>query len=448
MNPRIVGTVLLPLHERLVGRRTFAMLAELERTQWWPREKLLDLQLARLRRLVETALTRTAAYGRLAGRDPSWRPESLDDLTRLPLLDKDTIRANLDGLCNRAAPGGVFRKTTGGSTGDPLVFYMDRQRQACDKAARLLTHRWWGVPPGAPEAYIWGSPIELEVKDKLKQWRDRLTNELMISAHDLSEHTIHAIVRRLHRFGPMSLYGYPSSLSQMCDLAADAGLPLGKIPVRAVFSTAEVLHDHFRKNIASAFRDAPVINNYGSREGGFIAHECPRGRMHIISEHVIVEVIQDGKPVAPGDEGEIVVTHLGNHAMPFIRYRTNDIGRLSIDTCPCGRGGLLMDVMLGRSNDFILTPDGRRLHGSALNYLVRDIVNIRQYQFVQESLTHMRLQLVLDGQLDPNVEDRLRKQLYLRLGRIIRFDVERVEKICPSKSGKFCYVISKISLAA
>lgn len=448
MNPRIVGAILLPLHERIMQRRTFQVYNELQKSQWWSREKIMAHQLARLRELVGVALTQTAAYGRLAGVDPDWRPESLDDLAKLPLLDKPTIRANLDGLCNRTVPGGLIRKTTGGSTGDPLVFYMDRQRQACDKAARLLTHQWWGLPPGTPEAYVWGSPIELNVNDKLKRWRDRLTNEWMISAHDLSETTIHTIVTRMRRFGPWSLYGYPSSLAQMCDLAADAGLPLGVIPVRAIFSTAEVLHDHFRKKIAATFPGAPVINNYGSREGGFIAHECPHGRMHVISEHVIVEIVVDGKSVAPGTEGEIVITHVGNHAMPFIRYRTNDIGRLATETCPCGRGGVVMNMLLGRSNDFILTPDGRRLHGSALNYLVRDIPTLRQYQFIQEALTSIRLLMVLEGELDPQIEERLRRQLYLRLGRIVRFDIERVDHISPSESGKFRYVISKVDLAA
>ena len=159
----------------------------------------------------------------------------------------------------------------------------------------------------------------------MRNLRDWLTNEMLLSAFDLAEQSVGLFVERLRCFRPKCIFGYPSSIALFAQMAERAGHDLARLGVAAVFCTAEVLYDHQKSTISRAFGGVPVVNGYGSREGGFIAHECPAGHMHITSENVIVEFIREGRPVAPGEDGEIVVTHLDNHAMPFIRYRTGDV---------------------------------------------------------------------------------------------------------------------------
>ena len=445
MNPYVVRHILLPLHERLLRRRTFRYYHDLEQSQWWATQKLRQLQLEKLRRLVSLALNKTAIYADLAGVDRCWLPESLEDLQRLPLLDKSIISAHREELVNRDVRGGPIRYNTGGSTGQPLIFYFDKRRQAYDKAARMRTHRWWGVEPGEKEAYIWGSPIELRKQDRLKQIRDWLTNELLLSAFDLSEQSIGWYVARLRRFKPKCLFGYPSSIALLCQLARRAGLDLAELPVKVIFCTAEVLYDHQRRIISETFGGIPVVNGYGSREGGFIAHECPEGRMHITSENVIVEIIKDNRPAKPREDGEIVITHLDNYAMPFIRYRTGDIGQPSNETCPCGRGLEVMKVVKGRSTDFIIAPDGRWVHGSAFGYVLRDIPGVLQYQIIQEDVDSIRILIVINDDFPPNGVEQIRESVVARLGSDVQVDVEQVSEITPDPSGKFRYVISWVA---
>ncbi|MHC4985289.1 MAG: XrtA system polysaccharide deacetylase [Planctomycetota bacterium] len=102
--------------------------------------------------------------------------------------------------------------------------------------------------------------------------------------------------------------------------------------------------------------------------------------MHITSENVIVEIVRDDQPVGPGEDGEIVVTQLDCHAMPFIRYRTGDVGSLSDEPCPCGRGLGVMNVVKGRSNDFLVAPDGHIVHGSAVHAALSGTVGIVRFQ--------------------------------------------------------------------
>jgi len=437
--------VLLPLHERLVRRRTFRYWHELETTQWWTPQRLRELQLAKLRSLVSTALCHTKAYAHLAELPTTWQPETLDDLHRLPLLDKRTISAHREELVNHAVLGGPIRYNTGGSSGEPLIFYFDKRRQAYDKAARMRTHRWFGIEPGDREVYIWGSPVELSGQDRLKRIRDWLTNEMLLSAFDLSEERIGWFVKRLRRFRPKALFGYPSSIALMCQLARKTNLSLQDLPLKAVFSTAEVLYDHQKTTISEALGGVPVVNGYGSREGGFIAHECPEGRMHITSENVIVEFLKGGQPVTPGEDGEIVVTHLDNYAMPFIRYQTGDVGQPSDEPCPCGRGLEVMKVLKGRTTDFVIAPDGRWVHGLALIYVVRDIPGVQQYQIVQEDVDAMTVRLVAGEGFPEDGEERIRQGIARRMGSEVKVSMEQADHIPQDPSGKFRYVISEVA---
>ena len=425
-------------------RSTFRYYREMMKSERWPTERLRAVQLKKLRELITMAASRTA-YARLARVASSWRPNTLEDLRGLPLLDKATISAHREELTNRDVPGGAIRYNTGGSSGEPLIFYFDKRRQAYDKAARMRTHQWFGIRPGDREAYIWGSPVELSRQDRLKNLRDWLTNEMLLSAFDLSEESVARFVQRLRRFRPACLFGYPSSISLMCQLAEKTGHKLADLPIQVVFCTAEILYDHQKQVISEAFGGVPVVNGYGSREGGFIAHECPAGRMHITSENVIVEFLKDGKPVAPGEDGEIVVTHLDNHAMPFIRYRTGDIGQPSAEICSCGRGLEVMKVVKGRSTDFIVTPDGRWVHGLGLIYVVREVPGVRQYQIIQDDVDAVRVLLVLDSDFPPDGEGRIREGLAKRLGSGVRVAVEPVTELRQDPSGKFRFVISKVA---
>ena len=442
MNCWVAGHILLPLHERLMRRKTFAYYRELLESQWWPSERLAELQLAKLRRLVDIFATRTA-YAKLAGIDSSFRPQGLDDLRRLPTLDKRFLNAHREDLTNPAVPGGPIRYNTGGSSGNPLIFHFDRRRQAYDKAARMRTHQWWDVGPGDREAYVWGSPVELKRQDRVKRVRDWLTNEMLLSAFDLSERNAGPFVAALRRFRPRSLFGYPSSIALLCQLTRRQGLRMDDLGVKVVFSTAEVLYDHQKQLIGETLGNVPVVNGYGSREGGFISHECPGGSMHLTEENLIVEFLQGDQPAPPGQDGEIVLTHLDNHAMPFIRYRTGDIGSALQGPCRCGRGLRRMNIIKGRTTDFIIAPDGRWVHGLALIYVVRALPGVRQYQIVQEDVNHLLVKLVLEETFPSDGPQQVIAGMQERLGRSVRVDVAAVDSIPTEASGKFSYVVSQ-----
>jgi len=444
MIPSIVRYVVHPLHERLLSRRTFAYLKELEASQWASPDELRGLRDSKLRALLVHAQSRTAFYRRRfarAGVDPT-RDEPWDALQRLPILSKPEIRESLDDMVWRDAPGGLFPYDTGGSSGDTLAFYFDRRRQGYDQAARIRSHRWFGVDAGDREAYLWGSPIETHRTNAVKCLRDALCNERLLSAFDMSPECMDGYLDDIERFRPACLFGYPSSLALLVDHARSRGRRMRLPQLRAVFVTGEVCYPHDREALESYFR-VPVADGYGSREVGFIAHECPEGNSHVTAENVIVEIVEDGRTVPPGETGEVVVTNLDAYAMPFIRYRTGDVGRLKAGRCACGRGLPMMDVVLGRSTDFLYLPDGNIKHGLSIIYPLRALGGVRSFRVMQDENYAVTVEVVCDERAARITLRSICERLRPVLGDEVELCVKKVERIGTSGSGKYRYVTSR-----
>ena len=444
---KLVSSVLFPLHERLKGHDSVAVRREMERTQWLRPEELRQLQLERLRRFLQEVREHVPAW-RERFADLDFDPGSLvslEELQRLPLTDKAFIRQNTEQLKADDARG-LARFNTGGSSGEPLIFYIGRERVSHDVAAKWRATRWWDVDIGDPEIVVWGSPIELGAQDRVRQVRDALLRTRLLPAFEMSEAKLDDFVRQIRRMRPRMLFGYPSALAHIAAHAEQRGIAMDDLGIRVAFVTSERLYDHQRERISRVF-GCPVANGYGGRDAGFIAHACPEGGMHITAEDLIVEIVdREGRVLPPGESGEIVVTHLATRDFPFIRYRTGDVGILDERTCSCGRGLPLLKEIQGRTTDFIVARDGTVLHGLALIYVLRDLPGVAEFKIVQESLDLTRVQIVRGPEYSADAEAQIREVFRKRLGAEVEIDIEYVERIEAEKSGKFRYVVSRVSI--
>jgi phenylacetate-CoA ligase len=441
---RLCSSLLFPLHERVKRHDSTARLRALEASQWWPRERLEQHRLERLREFLLTVSTTVPYYERLF-REVGFVPRalaSLSELARLPFLTKGLIRSHTEEL-QRLGPRSLIRLNTGGSSGEPLVFYVGRDRVSHDVAAKWRATRWWGVDIGDPEIVLWGSPIELGAQDRVRAVRDRVLRTTLLPAFEMSEAKLDDFVATIRRERPAMVFGYPSAIAHVARHAASRGQPLDDLGVRVVFVTSERLYPEQRELIARAF-GCGVANGYGGRDAGFVAHECPSGGMHITAEDIIVEIVdREGRPQPSGVAGEIVVTHLATGSFPFIRYRTGDVGVLDSGACACGRGLPLIREIQGRTTDFVIAGDGTVMHGLALVYVVRDLPAIRKFKIVQESIEHTRVLLAVDPEFDRDNVERIRAGMAQRLGNQVRIDIEMVGDIPAEASGKYRYVVSK-----
>jgi len=447
MYSKLVKHLIFPLHEKILGRDTYKFLESLEKEQYLPEAKIAELKFFKLKELLIHAKENIPFYQKRfseAGFDPEIM-SSIEDFKVLPLLSKQEIRKNLQDMKWKNSPGGLQRYNTGGSSGNPLVFYFDRRRQAYDAAARALTHKWWDIDIGDKELYLWGSPLEITKQDKIKDIRDMLTNDLLISAFEISEHQVPDMIQQIKKFKPKCVFGYPSTITLFCKMAEKIGYRLDNQGVKVVFSTAEVLYDHQRELISKSFGGVPVTDCYGSREGGFVSHECKDGKYHIIESNYIVEFLKEGKEVDTGEDGEVVLTHLDAWGMPFIRYRTGDVAQPGETGCACGRTWRTIQNIQGRTTDFVVTPDGRWQHALSVIYVVRDIEGVDAFKIIQHKVDEIEVLLKIHEDIYPvNGNDRIVKGFKKRMGDSVNVKVSMTNVIPRDASGKYRYVVSKV----
>ncbi|MCR9105131.1 MAG: phenylacetate--CoA ligase family protein [Gammaproteobacteria bacterium] len=442
---KLVSGLLFPLHERLKKHSSVRVMHGMESSQWLSADELQALQLNRLRGFLQrigTDVPYFTSQFEALDFDPA-AIDSVTDLQRLPLIGKPEIRANFDALVSATA-GPLEKFSTGGSSGEPLIFYRGKERVSHDVAAKWRATRWWGVDIGDPEIVVWGSPIELGAQDRVRWLRDKLLRTQLLSAFEMSNANMLQFTTRLRNVRPRMLFGYPSSIALLAEYVLANAYKVDDLGIEVVFVTSERLYDHQRALIEEAF-GCPVANGYGGRDAGFIAHECPQGGMHITAEDIIVEIVNEAGEVLPqGERGEIVITHMATADFPFVRYRTGDVGSLGEGQCSCGRTLPLMGEIDGRTTDFVRAADGTVLHGLALIYVLREMPQIREFKVIQESLTRLTLQLVSDGNDKPAMEAEITEQFQRRLGPSLLVDFDYVEKIPREKSGKFRYVVSRL----
>ena len=438
-----VSMLLFPLHERFKRHDTVALRRRMEEVQWWSTDRLADLQLQRLRDLLQDVAVNVPYYRDLfaqTGLDPA-SIQGISDLQRLPFLTKSVIRANTDALKHVDAQG-LSRFNTGGSSGEPLIFFIGTKRVSHDVAAKWRATRWWDVDIGDPEIVVWGSPIELGKQDRIKQVRDTLMRTQLLPAFEMSEAKLDGFIATIRRAKPRMLFGYPSALTHIAKHAQKRNVAMTDLGIKVAFVTSERLYDEQRSTISEVF-GCKVANGYGGRDAGFIAHECPEGNMHLTADDIVVEIVDEqGKVLPAGQAGEIVVTHLSTNDFPFIRYRTGDIGVLGSTACKCGRGLPILQYIQGRSTDFVVTADGTVMHGLALIYILRDLPGVKSFKVIQESRAFTRVLLVTDKTFAPDSVAQIVSGFKQRLGADVSIAVDLVEIIVAEKSGKFRYIIS------
>ncbi len=449
----LLGGGARPIH-RLVVRKGFQLanhrsalgrnVAALEASQWWSPETLRVYQWAKLRRLVSHAFDRSPFYRRAMeglGMVPA-DLRSPEDFARLPVVDKRTINEHREAMVAQRFPRARLIKTaSGGSTGAPVSLYHDPDFVAAYRAVKLRNFRWAGWTPGDAWARLWGAQFDVAAHQQLKQrlW-DGLTRVMVLPCWDMSEPTMADYAERLRRFRPDVIEAYVTPLYHFARFLE--ARQLTGIKPRGVICSAEMLFDHQRALIERVF-GCQVFNRYGGREAGDIAHECPAGTMHINAENYYVEFLRDGRPVASGEPGEIVVTPLDLYGMPLLRYRVEDVGSPGTGQCACGRGLPAMAMVEGRVQDLISLPGGRFLPGEFFPHLFKDFA-IRQFQVEQDRPDHAILRLVREEALTDGDLTYLSQKIRDHTAGLLEITVEFCESIPLTPTGKFRYTISRV----
>jgi len=445
----LLNAYALSIHFHRFGRPLRAALNQISESQHWPRARLRSYQDSRLRAVIRSAYERSAYYREIM-QERGLLPDDLrtvDDLGKLPLLDKATIRARGGDIRTRAKPSrGWLHGHTSGTTGSPLSVWYDRKTAVLTNAVDRRQKAWGGMVPGDWIGVFLGRMIVAPNRVVPPFWQsNRVQRQVWFSSFHLSEESLPIYVEEIRRRGLRFLEGYPSTLYILGRHLLERSQ---KLQMTSVFTSSETLHSVQEEVIEAAF-GCPIHDYYGAAERVIFAGECEvhEGK-HLAEEYGITEVVDDdGMPLPPGEPGWLVGTSLHNEAMPLIRYRTSDISAILEEPCPCGRRSIRIADVATKAEDIVITPEGKMISPSVLTHPFKPFDDLEMSQVIQDRMDHVRIRLVSRGTFGAEREADLVSRLQERLGPSMQIEVEYCDGIPREPSGKFRWVISQVDHA-
>jgi len=363
------------------------------------------------------------------------------DLVKLPEISKTELSQNMNDIITMPRED-LERSVTGGTTGVQLTYYRDGATAVFRRALDLVVPRYYGWQDGQWQGWLWGATMDMVEPTSLK---GRIVlhfgnRTYFVDSVHLNHESYVQFMKRTREFRPTYISAYPSIAYDLAERIADGDIE--PLRFRMISLTAEPTYPFQRKLIAEHLADH-VFERYGSRECGMAALECPEHNgMHVFTESVYFETVDRG-PNAPGSD--ILQTDLINRAMPVIRYHTGDVGEIDDAPCACGRTSQRIHSIEGRETDTIWRRDGSGVAGPIIAAFVGDTRLKVPVQVIQESRDHIRVRIEdHSGRYDREVKallERFRREI----GDYIAYDLEHVDRIERAASGKYRYVISKIT---
>jgi phenylacetate-CoA ligase len=422
------------------SRRTFAYLAELREHERWSRDAITAFQLSRLQQAVTHAWATVPYYKD----DPFVAVRNFDELKRLPVLDRETVRSNHEQFLSSGVPAyRRIRAGTTGTTGGNLKVAYTEELTSANWAILLRQWAWAGVQPLHPRITLFGAKIVPAQQAYPPYWTTNLPErQTLMSIFHLSHQTAPDYLEFLRTKNGFVLEGFPSVLAILADFILQRGTAT---PMHTVFTSGEPLYPWIREKIETAFQ-AKVFDSYGMTEYCGAIQQCAHGQMHLIPEFGFLEILDEhNEPVAPGEEGYFVWTGFLNRAMPLVRYRIGDRGRWQTHgSCACGLNFPRVIPTITRESDILHCADGRIFSPRALNQLLKGATSLRACQFVQERPEHVIVRAVSSNGKGPEEMMLIRTQLEKLLGPSMRVTAEIAAQPVVLAGGKTPLIINRI----
>ncbi len=359
------------------------------------------------------------------------------ELTKIPLLDKATIRKNFDKLQNPSLPKNKLKlHMTSGSTGEKLRFYKPKELTFVINAAFMYRfYAMFDIHPKDKRVTIGGRRFTT----RPPYWSyNRFENQLLLSSHHLNIETGKEYINRINSFNPVFIQGHPNSILYLANFIIGGRAKL-LVPIKAIFTTGETLVEENRAKIEHAFKTG-VFQQYGSGESCFSAQETPERRGYMLNyEHGYIEMIGEGK------YKEVIATSFQNKAMPFIRYRVGDLVHpISEDNNRKFPLPYLFDEVLGRIDDILIKEGGEQILPVTIRMIFKTfMLDNTNYQLKQNSINDFELKIV-DMQKKIPLRN-LVSHLKMVVGNKAQINAKYVESLM-TEGGKIRNVVNSIRI--
>jgi phenylacetate-CoA ligase len=436
------------------GRAMLSIIHQYGVIERWAPEKILAAQFEKIGKLLTHASKTVPYFKTLLQESGMADPENItpDEWKALPLLNRKSIQAAGADLHSTSLPPGhgkVNAIHTSGTTGRPVQVLRTELSNLYWSATTLRDHLWHGRNFRGTLAVMRNSA---KGKDPYPEGsRSRIwgaTNHVFKTGPAVSLNlncTPAEQVEWLQRVDPTYLMTHPTNMYRLANYCLENDIRLEGL------SQALTISEMLRPEVRDACRAAwgvGVADIYSGRDVGYIALQCPEhDHYHVQAEGLYLEVLdEDGNLCQPGETGRVIVTPLDNFAMPLIRYDIGDFAEVG-EVCPCGRGLPVLKRIVGRVQDMVILPGGKRRWtllsaGNIESFLT--IAPIRQYQFVQKDLETIEVHLVVDRDLTNPEKEAVRDWVVAKLDHPFTVTFDFVDDIPRSSMGKYQDFISEV----
>ena len=448
---KLRGSILLPLYWKYVKRwRVMECYNKLKEHQWKTIEENHEIQRNKLYMLIKYAKQNIPYYKRIIKEYNIQFAENtiFNDIKKFPILTKEIIRNNFYKLY-KFKDNTYYTNSSGGSTGEPVILYQDRSQLEWEIATKILFNKWAGRKIGDPMVKLWGSLGDtLRGGQSFKGYlREKFYGVTMLNSNMMTDKKMHEFVQKINQLKPDLILAYTSSIDIFARFIQKNNLSIHS--PHAIMTTAGVLYPEIQKRIEKVFR-ATIFNRYGSREVGDIACNCERSNgLHLLPDIHYLEVVDNnGKEVALGQTGNIIITLLTNYTMPLIRYKIGDRGILSDINGQCEHGFPFLEKINGRIKSVFIDKFGDYIDDDLFFVLFRLKENIKKFQIIQETVEYITINLVLMDKIKFKGVDKefreINQKIRKAMGEEIKIKYNIVDEIKPSPSGKYMYAFSRV----
>jgi phenylacetate-CoA ligase len=421
-------------------------LARLLDSEKWSRTEICAYQDERVRELIRYAYDHVP-FHRDRLRERKLTPADIrrvDDLSKMPVLTKEEVRNNRDRLLSTGARlADLQLRHTSGTTGKALELYVSRSAIAMQWAIWWRHRMRFGVAPGTWHANFTGKVVVPMAQSTPPYWRwNRPIHQALINMQQLTPSKIGPILRFLDEQSFELYTGYPSIVHALVMAANQAGLRLHNTP-RVIATGAENVLENQRADITE-FTGSVLTDQWGMTEACANASQCRDFAYHEDFEFGVIERVEESQ--ANGrKQGRLLCTGFTTPEFPLIRYDVGDVGIWPAEQdCPCGLQSPILHGIVGRADDYVLTPEGTRI--MRFDYIFKHAPNVHECQVIQERIGEIKLCIVRRDGYDAADENTLRAEVrkWISPALIVHFDY--VSGIPREANGKFRAVKSLLPI--
>lgn len=412
----------------------------------WSKDEIENYQVSKIKQLLEYAYKNTKFYRKRFDESNFnyIKFNNLDQLKKIPILTRYDLQKFSNDILSQEKDKFIISKgSSSGSTGEPITYYHDQYTNSAHKAAVLLAKYLVGYKLGDPWINIWGNPTAVNVdwKKLSSKISKKLFNESRFPAYQLNEEKqLFNLLKMIENKRPKYIYGYTNAIYIFSKFLEKNNSPQNNI--KGVFTTAENLHEYQRHVIERML--GKVYDNYGCSEINGIAAQTSYSEFYsVIEPNVYMEFAE----LQPGsDLQKIIVTDLHNKVFPLIRYENGDLGAPLLQDSDSELHYSEIKSIDGRVSDIITLPEGGHLVVPSFfgSRMLKNISGIKQYQIVQDTYDHIKINLVIDQGFEEKDKSVIKETLESYLPQSLKYDLVFNRPIVLSNNGKFKLYINEI----